>query len=858
MSLAKQVVRCAVRVTLLKATGLGSSGDSVVVEWKRGKHHGTSGAAAAKGGGAVWEGAAGEIVIPCTLYFLPKKRAFEEKSLSVALVRGRQLLARAAVALDVLAQELGETGEATATRREEGEGGVVLEYLVHMRRLHDPRDKAASSAASSPMPVRPRPVAASLGGDDSPTTTLSESPLQSIDARATPSPAASAPFVAPAATPEPRRSPGTPAVPSFASIPTSPKVEKEFGYASSGGIPMSARSQHERTGSSNSSTLPSVAPVPMPISVGSTDARGSRTPSMQRETSQLQRSSDLEVGSAVGLGPGGASGKTSKKTILGGAGHRRGKSHAVTPDELRGLHAGPDLRQSPQLSQAAMSSGAMSGQNSRKSNAAKLGSKLGFKRPDRGSNSVSQAFSPLSPRGPEDVRRAAAADFLIAGNLSSSSSSDFEEEPLALPLALPPSRASGAVSSPTLQRASSSGASPNLSAGGGGGAGSSEHREEIQFYQRQLADQGRRRDQSYVLQHFVAFCQPVYTREMSVSAWVLFRCLAEWDAFGSDGREFREQLLEGFEQLSKNAMNQQHQLYWLSTLLSLLSLLRSKLRPIPRSDVPRNNGLSVFQERLRGLAAAMCSRAAALAVAELRPLVSQALLEHAVLEDSAGPSAPKQKQPVGTTQPRATVASIVAVLDALRVSLEAAHVLASVAAQLMARVAHALAAMALNALLDNNPRLCTFSNGLQMRKPVLELRGWLTRHRFDAAAALLVPLEEVVNVLCMNKSALVEAEVRREVCPTLSSAQLGQLLLLYTPDAFDSEPIHPAILAALCGDNVADFKMDVELRRPLSLDLAEASYELAECDLPKSVTEQPSLAFLSRSFADDTSASDAW
>ena len=58
--------------------------------------------------------------------------------------------------------------------------------------------------------------------------------------------------------------------------------------------------------------------------------------------------------------------------------------------------------------------------------------------------------------------------------------------------------------------------------------------------------------------------------------------------------------------------------------------------------------------------------------------------------------------------------------------------------------------------------------------------------------------------------------MRKEVCPHLSAAQLGQLLLLYTPDSFDSEPIHPAVLAALCGDNVQDFKVDVELRAPLA------------------------------------------
>ena len=589
---------------------------------------------------------------------------------------------------------------------------------------------------------------------------------------------------------------------------------------------------------------------------------------MQRDVSSLQRSSELDVSGALGT----SSGKTSKKSILGGAGHRRGKSHAVTPEELRGLHSGMDLRQSPLVSPAPISSSSsVSAQAPRKSNAAKLGSKLGFKRSDRGSGSISQTFAPYSPRlqqegggGGGDPARRPTSDFLIAGEPSSSpsSSSDFEDEPVPLP-SLSLMRSSG----PAAPLPSAAAALSGLSQTSGsptpplpGGHASPEHREEIQYYQRQLADQGRRKDQALVLQHFVAFCQPAYARETSVSACVLFRCLVEWDCFANDGKEFREQLLESFEQLSKNMMSLPLQLYWLSTLVSLLFLLRHKLKPIPRSDVPRTNALAVFQERLRGLATALAARAAMLVGAELRPLIAPALLEHALLEDSAGPSAPKHKpQPHQPPQPaRPTVATVLSVLEGLRVALEVARVVGSVASQVMARVAHLLAASAVNTFLDNNPRLCTFSNGLQMRKPILELRGWMTRHHFEAAAGHLAPLEEIVNVLCMNKSALVEPEVRKEVCPHLSAAQLGQLLLLYTPDSFDSEPIHPAVLAALCGDNVQDFKVDVELRAPLALELTEGSYEWSKFELPKAITDQPSLTFLSRPFAEDNAMSDAW
>ncbi len=927
--MSKQVVRFSVRVCVEEASGVGGC-EGVVVEWKRGKHHGCSASAAVRGSAARWS-EPDELLFPCTMYFLPKKRQFEEKSLSLVLVRSattttssssssRVVLGHTRVALETLAADTSDTAAKSFRRRDTLEGGaaggaVVLEYTVTLRRLVDPRDKGAavaaasavavsSSASSSPAPVRSTARAAPLAEEQAAKQSLAESPLQSIDSAAVaPRIALSPEFVAPSSASAPRKGLTLQLVPSslnndFGAPPpalapssaassggsVSTKLDKDFGYASSGGIPLSARSHHERTGSVTPSPLtPSLMGNSSGHSRGGGSAVHHRSPALggaassssssssaTNETASpglLQRSSEFDVsGLTTSTGSGGGSSKPSKKSLLGGAGHRRGKSHAVTPDELRGLAAGGDIRQQPQFAMGSVnSSGA-----SRKSNAAKVASKLGFSTKARSDSrgSLSSASTPLSPRGfDSDISRRSNSntpDFLIVDNMSeSSSSSDFEEEVIVSGARLgggsgqggSPARGPSSFASPTISSLPSSpmAQKPNVS---------SEHREQIEFYQRQLADHGRRRDQSYVLQHFVAFCQPAYSKGVPVSAWVLFRCLAEWDCFSNnDGREFREQLLEGFEQLSKNVMDQHHQLYWMSTLLALLFLLRNKLRPLPRSDVQRNTALTVFQERLRGLASALCSKAALQVVNDLRPLVSPALLEHAMLEDAAltpsrgggGANRSQQKE----AQPRVTLASVLNVLEGFRSALSSAFISPGVAAQIMSRVAHGLTAVALNTLLDNNPRLCTFSNGLQMKKPVTELRSWLSRFQLEAAVAEIAPLEEIVNVLCMNKGALVEAEVRKDVCPHLTSAQLGQLLLLYTPDSFDSEPIHPAVLAALCGDS-QDFKTDVEVRLPFAFDLTQGNYDLVDIEIPKAVSDQPSLAFLSRPYAEDDSMSDAW
>jgi hypothetical protein len=877
--MSKQVVRFSVKVQLEQASGVGGV-DGVVVEWKRGKHHGISPSAPVKGTSAVW--GEHEILIPCTMYFLPKKRAFEEKSLSLVLSRGVGALkpfGRVSVSLDNLAMDMADAAIKTFKRKDMLDGLVELEFSLTLKRLVDPRDKGGiASVPSSPMPVRG--VAIAIAGPARATALteesvgLAESPLQSIEAPrlATPD--------APLSSPAPRKMYSVQSQTDHGTAPAGLSVlkDKEFGYASSGGIPSTGR--HERTGSAT--------PSPMPIPIASSGhSRGPSAAAARAGTgllnninnnisnnninnnsdnsnnaevgspgALLQRSSEIDVSSISG----GGSSRVSKKGILGGAGHRRGKSHAVTPDELRGLHAGGDLRQQQQFAGPVMVGSVGS---ARKSNAANLASKLGFKRTEsRGS--VSSTSTPLSPRSLEQAKRRSTSngpsDFLVVENMSeSSSSSDFEEDlvmsqggKLAISMG-----SSGSGGSPARSSSHSTPSSPMPVIT----AGKSEHREEIEFYQRQLADHGRRRDQSYILQQFVAFCQPMYSKSISVSAWVLFRCLAEWDCFSNDGREFREQLLEGFEQLSKNAMDQHHQLYWMSTLLSLLFLLRNKLRPLPRSDVHRTTALTVFQERLRGLASALCARAALVVVNELRPMVSAALLEHALLEDAgAGPRGGRQQQPhpVQPTQPRVSIGSMLGVLDQFRSGMASAHISAGVAAQIISRVAHGVTAIALNTLLDNNPRLCTFSNGLQMKKPVVELRAWMTRFQLEAAVTELAPLEEVVNVLCMNKSALVEPEVRNDVCPHLTPSQLSQLLLLYTPDSFDNEPIHPKVLAALCGDQMQDFKMEAELRTPFVFDLTIGSYDLLDIEIPKTVVEQASLGFLSKPYTEDDAMSDAW
>ncbi len=63
--------------------------------------------------------------------------------------------------------------------------------------------------------------------------------------------------------------------------------------------------------------------------------------------------------------------------------------------------------------------------------------------------------------------------------------------------------------------------------------------------------------------------------------------------------------------------------------------------------------------------------------------------------------------------------------------------------------------------------------------------------RFVSSSDNLESIRQSADVLVVNKAKLLEGNVRREVCPSLTHPQLYQLLMSYTPDEFDPEPVDP-------------------------------------------------------------------
>jgi hypothetical protein len=103
-------------------------------------------------------------------------------------------------------------------------------------------------------------------------------------------------------------------------------------------------------------------------------------------------------------------------------------------------------------------------------------------------------------------------------------------------------------------------------------------------------------------------------------------------------------------------------------------------------------------------------------------------------------------------------------------------------------------------------------------------------------------------VLAMNKTALLEASTRADVCPDLLPNQLHRLLTLYAPDDYDPDAVHPGVLkqvAALVKDTTRPLHRRTVLRRfDARHGRRRFDLGLAALRTPRSLLQRPGFAFL--------------
>ncbi|KAF2071722.1 hypothetical protein CYY_006967 [Polysphondylium violaceum] len=98
--------------------------------------------------------------------------------------------------------------------------------------------------------------------------------------------------------------------------------------------------------------------------------------------------------------------------------------------------------------------------------------------------------------------------------------------------------------------------------------------------------------------------------------------------------------------------------------------------------------------------------------------------------------------------------------------------------------------------------LCCTTSSIPLKVNISELEHWVKSHHDREWATPVLSklrlLKEVFYILMIDKTQLSNQEMRQEICPTLSVAQLKQLLTMYTPDVDSFEaPIPLEILTSL-------------------------------------------------------------
>jgi hypothetical protein len=116
--------------------------------------------------------------------------------------------------------------------------------------------------------------------------------------------------------------------------------------------------------------------------------------------------------------------------------------------------------------------------------------------------------------------------------------------------------------------------------------------------------------------------------------------------------------------------------------------------------------------------------------------------------------------------------------------------------------------------------------------------------------------------LCINKEVLIDLNTRKSICSSLTQDQLSQLLHNFTPDEYNPQPIHPAILEAICGNKKPpfDFQLDAHHKCKFSLSVKYYTSLLdKKVELPNSIKNRETLYFLSPDFQNEYEEdSDEW
>ncbi|GAM23890.1 hypothetical protein SAMD00019534_070650 [Acytostelium subglobosum LB1] len=136
-------------------------------------------------------------------------------------------------------------------------------------------------------------------------------------------------------------------------------------------------------------------------------------------------------------------------------------------------------------------------------------------------------------------------------------------------------------------------------------------------------------------------------------------------------------------------------------------------------------------------------------------------------------------------------------LTNLMTTMKQCHIYIAIQVSLFEQVFQHISAVIFNEMVLRK-ELCSMYAGAALKLYVSELEFWIHSNGGRDSlqmAGHLSKLRQAVNILLIEKRRLANEDTRREVCPSISFAQIKQLLTMYCPDPKHEEPIPMDLIA---------------------------------------------------------------
>eukprot|EP01027_Heterolobosea_sp_BB2_P016795 GEZU01023862.1.p1 GENE.GEZU01023862.1~~GEZU01023862.1.p1 ORF type:complete len:684 (+),score=174.58 GEZU01023862.1:231-2282(+) len=347
---------------------------------------------------------------------------------------------------------------------------------------------------------------------------------------------------------------------------------------------------------------------------------------------------------------------------------------------------------------------------------------------------------------------------------------------------------------------------------------------ELESLKRQLAARQREEEERQIIDTLILFIEPTYSNGVPVSAPIIFRVLKHWNCFTPNQQSFLSKVTKAIEQVVQTRSHDNELLsYWLSNTCVFLSLIQhdfpvslddddefaSKNKKSQRSDKAFMR-VEVSDNKQAGTGSAGAAPDANGNFAlpsygqdsdefEFENPVSQfkndsKLLSYKVygfllkniytqLSSILIPSM-FQKSIVDSDGKRVTMTAgnMLNILSTFMQYFKDSHMYKEVISQFFAQVLYFINSHMFNSLVTR-PELCSMGHAIQMKMSVTRLEEWCDRMDLPPSTkAKLAHLRQAADIMIMNKAALVEEAVRKEVCPLLNMVQVRKLLETYHPD----------------------------------------------------------------------------